>query len=326
MLDSVVQTPTPVSSTQSQADQTLLQLGRRLQAEGYRFVTPTPLTHQRVNGRRENALANDLRGVFGWSRPFEAALFSAAELAELQQSGIIEQESERMRSTLRWSSLGSLLLAHSAFPTDDSDAVFFGPDSYRFASLIEDYLRQRFTPVCRAVDIGCGSGLGALLVARARHDAEVLAVDINPRALRLTAVNAELAGVTNVSVYHSDVLDGVEGEFDLILANPPYMNDTQQRAYRHGGGALGEHLSLRILKEALTRLALDGTLLLYTGVAMVAGRDPFLEAARTLLSSDAYGWTYEELDPDVFGEELEKPGYEQVERIAVVSLIVTRLL
>ena len=44
-----------------------------------------------------------------------------------------------------------------------------------------------------------------------------------------------------------------------------------------------------------------------------------------LLGSDAVGWTYRELDPDVFGEELDKPGYERVERIAVVALTVTRL-
>ena len=60
-------------------------------------------------------------------------------------------------------------------------------------------------------------------------------------------------------------------------------------------------------------------------VAMIAGHDPFLEAARGFLTSDHYGWTYQELDPDVFGEELDKPGYEQVERIAVVVLTVSRL-
>jgi methylase of polypeptide subunit release factors len=173
--------------------------------------------------------------------------------------------------------------------------------------------------------IGCGAGVGALVIARSRHDAQVLAVDINPRALRLTAVNAELAGLSNISAYHSNVLDSVEGEFDLIVANPPYMNDDRQRAYRHGGGALGEQLSVRIVSESLGRLAVGGTLVLYTGAAIVAGEDPFLAAVKPLLGGDAYGWTYRELDPDVFGEELEKPGYERVERIAVVALAVTRL-
>lgn len=312
-------------SAQQLADRALLNLGRGLKESGYRFITPTPLTHERMYRRLGTPLAMNLRDVFGWSMPFDNDLLPEAFREELQQAGVIEKHDALWRSTVRWSSLGDLLFAHSPYPTVEPDAVFFGPDSYRFAQVIEAYLQQRVEPLKRAVDIGCGAGVGALVVAHARHDAEVLAVDINPRALRLTAVNAELAGLTNVSVYQSDVLTSVEGEFDLIVANPPYMNDDRQRAYRHGGGALGEQLSVRIAGESLARLAVGGSLLLYTGVAMVAGGDPFLEAVKPLLASDAYGWTYRELDPDVFGEELDKPGYERVERIAVVALTVTRL-
>jgi SAM-dependent methyltransferase len=312
-------------SVQETVDRGLLELGQRLQRSGYRFITPTPLTHQRVFQRFATPLAKDKRDVFGWSMPFDHELFGAAELAGLEQAGIIEHSGSLWRSTVRWSSLGDLLFAHSAYPTTQSDSVFFGPDTYRFAQVIEDCLLQRFEPVRRAVDIGCGAGVGAVLIARARHDAQVIAVNINPRALRLTAVNAELAGVSNVTAYHSDLLASVEGSFDLIVANPPYMNDQHQRAYRHGGGALGEALSVRIVREALPRLNIGGTLLLYTGVAMLAGHDPFAEAVEPLLSGERFGWTYRELDPDVFGEELLEPGYELAERIAVVALSVTRL-
>ncbi|MDF2794089.1 MAG: SAM-dependent methyltransferase [Pseudomonas orientalis] len=312
-------------SAQQLADRALLNLGRRLKESGYRFITPTPLTHERVYRRLATPLAMNLRDVFGWSMPFDNDLLPEAFHQELQQAEVIEKHDALWRSSVRWSSLEGLLFAHSPYPTVEADAVFFGPDSYRFAQVIEACLQQRFEPLKRAVDIGCGAGVGALVVAQARHAAEVLAVDINPRALRLTAVNAELAGLTNVSVYQSDVLTSVEGEFDLIVANPPYMNDDRQRAYRHGGGALGEQLSVRIVSESLGRLAVNGSLVLYTGVAMVAGGDPFLEAVKSLLASDVYGWTYRELDPDVFGEELDKPGYERVERIAVVALTVTRL-
>src|SRR5690606_34561690 len=106
-------------------------------------------------------------------------------------------------------SLDELLLVHSAFPTDARDAVFFGPDSYRFAQVIHDHLQHSPTRVEHAVDIGCGSGVGALLIARAAQHAQVSAVDINPLALRYTAINAALAGVSNVSVEPSDLLDGI---------------------------------------------------------------------------------------------------------------------
>ncbi|MNJ42675.1 N5-glutamine S-adenosyl-L-methionine-dependent methyltransferase [compost metagenome] len=149
------------------------------------------------------------------------------------------------------------------------------------------------------------------------------AVDINNLALRYTAINAALAELTNVSVEYSDVLKGITGTFDLIVANPPYMLDAGERTYRHGGGTLGEGLSLRIVKESLPRLAPGGTLLLYTGVAIVEGQDPFYSAVKSMLDSSGWVWSYQELDPDVFGEELLEPGYQDVERIAAVTLSVT---
>lgn len=306
-------------------DLALLHLGRRLQADGYRFITPTPLTHQRVIDRADGKSANTLRDVYGWSRAFDPGLLPVDEQWQLLQAGVLEEgEHGRLKSRVRWSSLDDLLFAHSAFPTEAADSVFFGPDTYRFAQLIHAHLQQNFAPIRRAVDIGCGAGVGAIVIARARREAEVLAVDINPAALRLTAVNAALAEVANVRVETSDVLQDVDGTFDLIVANPPYMADPAERAYRHGGGAFGAQLSFRIVEQALVRLAPGGSLVLYTGVAMVEGRDPFLDAVIPYLETAQFGWTYHELDPDVFGEELLTPGYQRVERIAVVALIVTR--
>lgn len=309
---------------QTCADEALLQLGRRLRADGYRFTCVTPATQARVNARAEARQARTLRDVFGWSRPFAASLLSADELLHLHTAGVLEPQGTLWRSRVRWSSLDDLLLVHSAWPTDSRDAVFFGPDSYRFAQVIQDHLRHSPQRVQHAVDIGCGSGVGALLIARAAQHAQVSAVDINPMALRHTAINAALAGVANVSVEPSDLLDGIVGTFDLIVANPPYMLDAAQRAYRHGGGTLGAELSLRIVEQARERLSIGGTLLLYTGVAIVEGRDALLEAVRLRLAGPAFGWSYRELDPDVFGEQLLEPGYEQVERIAAVALTVTR--
>ncbi|HGY9622773.1 methyltransferase [Pseudomonas sp. XP2] len=309
---------------QIRADEALLQLGNRLRADGYRFTCVTPATQATVNARAEAQQARTLRDVFGWSRPFAASLLSPDELEQLSLAGVLEAQGALWRSNVRWSSLDDLLLVHSAWPTNSRDAVFFGPDSYRFAQLIHDHLSSTPERVQHAVDIGCGSGVGALLIARAVQHAQVCAVDINPMALRHTAINAALAGVANVSVERSDLLDDIAGTFDLIVANPPYMLDAGQRAYRHGGGALGAELSLRIVEQARERLSPGGTLLLYTGVAIVEGRDALLEAMRLRLAGPGVSWFYRELDPDVFGEQLLEPGYERVERIAAVALTVTR--
>lgn len=305
-------------------DQALLQLAQALRERGYHFITPTPLTHARVNQRPENALAADLHGVFGWSRPFQRELLPPAVFSLMEQAGVLEACGSRWRSRVRLSSLAGQLLVHSAFPTDTPDAVFFGPDTYRFANALQAHLQQHSGRIRRAVDIGCGSGAGAILTARALPQAEVLAVDINPAALRLTRINAALAGADNLQARHSDLLRDIDGEFDLILANPPYLVDPGERAYRHGGGPLGAGLSLAILDSPLTRLAPGGSMLLYTGVAMVDNQDPFRQEVCQRLEGRPLEWRYREVDPDVFGEELLGGAYTRCDRIAAVVLEVTR--
>ncbi|TDF83929.1 class I SAM-dependent methyltransferase [Pseudomonas sp. H9] len=313
-----------LTEQQRSADEALLRLGRRLKADGYQFICVTPLTQQRHLERAEGALARSLRDVFGWNQRFSPDLLSPDELTLMQAAAIVERHGSELRSTVRFSTLGQLLLLHSGYPTDATDAVFFGPDSYRFAQLIEAHLRRDSNPVNHAIEIGSGTGVGALLIAAACPNAQVTAVDINPLAVRYTAINAALAELATVSVEHSDVLNGVIGTFDLIVANPPYMLDAEERTYRHGGGLLGEALSLRIVNEALPRLAVHGSLLLYTGVAIIEGQDPLLTALNRLLVSSEWAWHYSEVDPDVFGEQLTEPGYGQAERIAAVALTVQR--
>ena len=303
----------------------LADLARRVQATGYRFVTPTPATHARVLARPGDGWAGDLRDVFGWSRPFREGIVPAAMFEAMREAGAVAAVEGGWRSLVRFSSLDGLLIAHSAYPTVAADAVFFGPDTYRFAQAIARNLDR---PVSRAVDIGCGAGPGAILVARAYPEAAVFAADINGAALRMTRANAAVAGVA-VSAVHSDLLSAIPGAFDLIVANPPYLVDPAERAYRHGGGPLGAGLSLQILDAGLDRLAADGTLVLYTGAAIVRGADPFREAAENRLASrvgagGAFAWRYEEMDPDVFGEELEGGVYATADRIAAVVLTVRR--
>ncbi len=304
------------------AEAKLLQMARTVQSTGYAFTTPTPATHARVNARPGSAWAQDLAGVFGWSRPFREEVVPSEILVLMREAGMLLSSDAGLRSAVRLSSLDGLLFVHSAYPTTAGDSVFFGPDTYRFARAILAHLNKG-VPVCRAVDIGCGAGPGAILVARAYPDAEVLAVDINPSALRMTRINAALAGV-QIAAVDSNLLSAVPGSFDLIVSNPPYLVDPDARAYRHGGGPLGAGLSLAILDAALDRLAPGGTLLLYTGAAIVNGTDPFKMAATAQIGGSGASWTYEELDPDVFGEELEGGVYATADRIAAVVLIVKK--
>lgn len=296
----------------------LLELGHTLQQAGYRFTTVTPLTHQRVNARPGNAWANNLSDVLGWSRPFKDDLLPAQIAALLHAADVVTKVPGGWRATVRASTLGPRLFFHSSYPTTDANAVFFGPDTYRFVRALEAELKSRAPRIQRAADIGCGAGPGAVAVAAHYPQAEVLAIDINDAALSLAAVNAALAGTPNLRACHSDLLKDVDGSFDLIISNPPYLVDRGQRAYRDGGGELGDGLSLAIIDTAIERLLPGGLLLIYTGVAFVDGEAPFLRAAAERLDRAGFHWRHEEIDPDVFGEELDEAAYARADRIAAL--------
>ena len=235
----------------------------------------------------------------------------------MRDSEMLGPHGEGWISRVRAATLRGELFLHSAYPTTASDAVFFGPDTYRFTDAIARHLAGDVV-VRRAVDIGCSAGPAAVVVALERPQAEVIAVDINDMALRYTTVNAQLAGAARIAAQHSNLLDDIDGDLDLIVSNPPFMLDAKERTYRHGGGTLGEGLSMAIVELASKRLAPGGTLLLYAGAAIINGTDRFRASVAPLLDASSLEWHYQELDPDVFGEELAEPAYADADRIAAV--------
>lgn len=73
----------------------------------------------------------------------------------------------------------------------------------------------------RVLDMGTGSGVNAILAASKRT--QVVAVDINPRAVEAACANTERNGVADrVEVRQSDVFSNADGEFDLIIFDPPF--------------------------------------------------------------------------------------------------------
>ncbi|KQS85228.1 SAM-dependent methyltransferase [Methylobacterium sp. Leaf361] len=314
----------PIAAPFPADEEAVLALARALRETGYTFTTVTPATHAHVNARPRHAEARSLRDVFGWSRPFRADLVPEPILRLMRAAGAVLEDGPLLRPTLRVSSLDGELFAHSAYPPSAADAVFFGPDTARFAAAVIAHLEARSRPVRRAVDIGCGSGAGGICVAKRAPGAEVVLVDINPAAMRAARVNARLAGTDGVDVRRSDLLRDVEGPFDLIVSNPPFMIDTAERAYRHGGGPLGAGLPLAVAEQAAGRLAPGGSLVLFTGAAIVDGADPFRDAVADLCDRAGLDWTYREFDPDAYGEELATPAYDAVERLALVVLTATR--
>lgn len=148
---------------------------------------------------------------------------------------------------------------------------------------------------------------------------------MNPVAIDYAAACVQEAGVP-ATLLSDDFFNIRDSLFNLIISNPPFIRDPDRRLYRDGGALLGLELSVRIVKHALGLLAPGGCLLLYTGVAMTNDeKNPLLAELMPHFSCGNFHWFFEEIDPDIFSEELEQPGYERVNRIAAVGMKIVRI-
>jgi len=281
----------------------LLGLLQVLAGRGYEFVTPTPATHAQVVARRPGQRSGDLREIFGWSLPFERSALDQLILDVLCASDAMEDLGcGASKSRYRVASLGDNLYLHSAYPTNSADAVFFGPDSYRFADFIKSELvanppgqRQRL------VDIGAGAGVGAIVAATLHPSLDIVMSDINPEALRLAAINARAAGIRAECILGGN-LDSLDGPIDIALANPPYLIDAAGRDYRDGGDMHGGQVAYDMAVAATERISPGDRLVLYTGSAIIDGADPLREALKDLAGRTGFSMSYREIDPDVLAK------------------------
>ena len=304
-------------------DEGLVALGHHLQREGYRFVTITPFSHRLVNARPRRSTV--LNAVFGWNRWVPTDELDRHLLGLMEAAHVLEVRQGLARSLVRFSTIFNQIYIHSPFPTERKDSVFFGPDTYRFCRAIRHDIQRHAKDELTIVDVGCGCGAGGIYAAGivGERRAHLTLSDINPEAIRYSAVNAQLNDTPNVRLAVGDGFERIDGKFDYIVSNPPFMVDAEKRLYRDGGGQFGVELSLRILHESLSRLNSDGRLLLYTASPVIDGEHIFLKLATPILERGGLHYEYEEVDPDIFGEELECSAYQAVDRLAAVTLTVS---
>jgi release factor glutamine methyltransferase len=128
----------------------------------------------------------------------------------------------------------------------------------------------------RIADIGTGSGNIAISLAHARSDARVVATDVSADALAIALENAERHRVADrVELIAASYLGGIEGDFDLIAANPPYVRDRDRpalgRSVRHEpevalfGGDSGMRDIEGVLDTAIAKLRPNGWLVMEFG-------------------------------------------------------------
>ena len=192
--------------------------------------------------------------------------------------------------------LGDLLLASDGYTRGIDDpaeyVATYSPTARRCDALTP---RPR---VRRALDVGTGSGVQAVLAAR--HARHVVATDVNPRALAYTALNAALNAFDNVECRRGSLFEPAgDDAFDLITCNAPYVVSPETKwIYRDSGLELDE-VSERVVRGAAERLNDGGYATL---LCSWVERDPDQPHARPLAWLDGNGcdaWVlwFESADP-----------------------------
>ncbi|MBX2809127.1 MAG: methyltransferase [Cellvibrionaceae bacterium] len=192
--------------------------------------------------------------------PVVSALMGETCFQALQALGVLKTVGGEVSASVDLFSVDGLYLVtdhrYMIKPEDriDEDPVMYiGLDSLGLVMTAPRYA------VDSVLDLCTGSGIQAL--SASRYARQVTAVDINPRAIRFARFNAELNGIDNLEVIAGDLYQAVpHGQFDIILANPPFVPSPEQGLKFRDGGSSGERVLARIIAEAHRHLSPSGRL------------------------------------------------------------------
>ena len=156
----------------------------------------------------------------------------------------------------------------------DKRAMVPRPETEQLVELVEAKIENRKS---RIVDVGTGSGVIAISLAAKFPEAKILAVDISDDALALAQENAATLNLKDrVQFLKSRLLENVEGAFDLIVANLPYISTQDRRTLSREvlhdpevalfAGKRGDELVRELIDQGPTRLHPGGRLALEIGL------------------------------------------------------------
>jgi release factor glutamine methyltransferase len=167
--------------------------------------------------------------------------------------------------------LGVVSFHHRDFKSD-ARALIPRPETEELAEWI---LSMSMGDDLKVLDMGCGSGVLGLTLAAERPTWHVTLADVSEDALALAKENAAALGISNARFLRSDLFSAVEGEFDGVVANLPYVPESERpslsREVMHDpalalfGGADGLDVIRRFIPEAFRRLKPGGWMVLEIG-------------------------------------------------------------
>lgn len=196
---------------------------------------------------------------------------------QLVAAGLLRRRGASVRARVRIDPVGAhYVLADRRFHHADRRALRLPAGDAVYPPSSDSLLLRDAAVVAGApqvLDLCTGSGIQALQVAH--RAAGVVAVDINPRAVALAQLNAQLNGAGNVEVRVGDLYAPVRGErFDVVIANPPFVTSPYAAAPSyHSGGPTGDRVLRRIVAGLAAHLQPAGRFFAITHLGLHAGED-----------------------------------------------------
>lgn len=125
-------------------------------------------------------------------------------------------------------------------------------DSYFLIDCLKKEIENR--KIKTALEIGTGSGIVSFSIANLVE--QILAVDINSKAIEFAQEKAELKGLKNIEFKISNLFENVSGKFDLIFFNPPYLPGKENISW--SGRKKGQEIIEKFLSEVRDYLNENG--------------------------------------------------------------------
>jgi methylase of polypeptide subunit release factors len=220
------------------------------------------------------------------SKDAAARAFGARAVEALEATGLAEVGDEVVPRG-RITAIGDLLLASDGYSKGQADP----PDyvaTYSPTARLCDLLTPR-ARAARALDVGTGNGIHALLAAR--HSDEVVATDVNPRALAFTQLNAGLNALDNIECREGSLFEPVAGErFDLVTCNAPYVVSPERRWAYRDAGLPADGVSERVVAEAAEHLRARGYAALLVSWVATDEDEPHERAVAWVEATGCSGW------------------------------------
>lgn len=242
-----------------------------------------PSAFWRLYHRRASDRERDFYRAFILNEPVARSTWSeligASTLDAWIEKKLVRETAGGLRCRFAIYSIGQVTLIGDPWRSNLLRRVLVGQDSFNMAEFM---LARGLDRNRRYLDVGPGSGVVLLTVAP--YGDECVGVDINPRAVEISRLNAQVNGASNCTIHFDDAIANASkfGSFDLVTWNtpfvflPPECKDTHFDAY---GGRLGMEVLLNFM-GVLPQLIAEG------GRAYVAAAAPILSSGENLLEPE----------------------------------------